>query len=247
MLAMPRFFGYNSNMIIQNLDLLRSDPKLFFLYLACFLPVMLLSLTLHEWGHAFAAHLCGDDTARNFGRMTLNPLAHIDPIGFLMLLFVGFGWAKPVPVNSRNYRNYKAGEAIVSLAGVAMNLLLVLLFSGLYLLFGWLSIKTGAQWMRSKFLWFVLYMGISLNVTLFLFNLLPIYPLDGYHIFELLLAKRLPMKVFLFLRRYGSFILIGIFLLMRVFDFYPTSVLSGWLLDGLNDILRFNPLWYLYI
>lgn len=224
-------------MILQNLDLLRSDPKLFFLYLACFLPVMLISLTLHEWGHAFAAHLCGDDTARNLGRMTLNPLAHIDPIGLLMILFVGFGWAKPVPVNSRNYRNYKMGEAIVSLAGVAMNLLLVLFFSGLYILFGWLSIKTGAEWLSSEVLWFVLRIGISLNVTLFLFNLLPIYPLDGYHIFELLFAKRLPMKVFLFLRRYGSFILIGIFLLMRVLDFYPAYELSKLLIGGLDSIL----------
>ena len=224
-------------MILFNLSSIISNPLGFLRELACLIPVMLLSLTLHEWGHAFAAHLCGDDTARNMGRMSLNPFVHIDPMGFLMILLAGFGWAKPVPVNSRNFRNYKKGEAIVSLAGVFMNLILVLVFSALYVLFMYLRFTKPYEWLSSEILWTVLLYGIILNVTLMLFNLLPIFPLDGYHIFELLFAKRLPMKVFLFLRRYGTLILIGIMLLMRLFNFYPAYELSNWLIARLNSIV----------
>ncbi len=224
-------------MILFNLSSIINDPLGFLKQLACILPIMLLSLTLHEWGHAFAAHLCGDDTAKNAGRMTLNPLAHIDPIGFLMILLAGFGWAKPVPVNSHNYRNYKKGEAIVSLAGVCMNLLLVILFSALFVLFGCLMYITTHEWLNSPYLWLILQYGIILNLTLMLFNLLPIYPLDGYHIFELLFARKLSFKVMFFLRRYGSFILIGIFILMRVFDFYPAYELAVLLIDQLGNLI----------
>jgi Zn-dependent protease len=234
---MPRFFGYNIRMVLLNLGQLLNDPLGFLKQLACILPVMLLSLTLHEWGHAFAAYKCGDSTARNLGRMTLNPLAHIDPIGFIMILLVGFGWAKPVPVNSRNYRNYKAGEAIVSLAGVTMNLLLAVVFSGLFVLFGWMQGRYGYEWLNSEVLWLVIQYGIVLNITLMLFNLLPIYPLDGYHIFELLFGKHLPFKVMLFLRRYGNFVLIGILLIMRLTHFYPAAELSSWIINKLNELV----------
>ena len=91
------------------------------------LPAIVIAFTLHEWGHAYSAYRMGDPTARNLGRMTLNPLAHIDPIGFLMMVVVGFGWAKPVPVNPNNYRNYRAGELVVSLAGVTVNLILAII------------------------------------------------------------------------------------------------------------------------
>lgn len=197
------------------------------------LPIMLISLTLHEWGHAFAAHLNGDDTAKNLGRMTLNPLKHIDPIGLIAILLVGFGWAKPVPVNPRNYRNYKKGEAMVSLAGVFMNLVLVLVFSALLIVFIVLSYKHPAKWLQNDALWTILYYGIALNVVLFLFNLIPIYPLDGYHIFELLFARRLPMNVFVFLRRYGQYILIGVLILMNLMDFSPAYLVSEWLINGM--------------
>ena len=222
-------------MILWNISELINNPLGFLKQLACVLPVMLLSLTLREWGHAFAAHKCGDDTARNLGRMTLNPLAHIDPIGFLMLLLVGFGWAKPVPVNSRNFRNYKKGEAIVSLAGVFMNLLLVIAFSLLYVLFSYLAYTKAYQWLFNDVIWTVIGYGIILNMMLMLFNLIPVYPLDGYHIFELLFAKRLPMRVFLFLRKYGTFILIGVLLLMRYFN--PAAKLMTLLIDLLDRLV----------
>jgi Zn-dependent protease len=229
-------------MILLNLDLLLSDPLEFFKLLACILPVMLLSLTLHEWGHAFAAHKCGDDTARNLGRMTLNPLKHIDVFGFLALMIVGFGWAKPVPVNPRNYRNYKKGEAIVSLAGVTMNLLLAIVFSiafvPLYRLYIESVIYGSGQypWLENGLLIQIIEYGVSLNIVLMLFNLLPVYPLDGYHIFELLFARRLPMKVFLFLRRYGQYILIGALILFRVIGFHPISALTSLIIGKLANL-----------
>ena len=100
-----------------------------FLYI---LPAILIGLTVHEWAHAYAAYRLGDPTAKNLGRMTLNPLAHIDPIGFAMLLLVGFGWAKPVPVSPRNFKHYRRDDIIVSLAGITMNILIAFVFSFVY-------------------------------------------------------------------------------------------------------------------
>lgn len=203
---------------------------------ACMIPVILISLTLHEWGHAFAAYKCGDNTARNLGRMSMNPFVHLDLMGFLSLLILGFGWAKPVPVNSRNYKNFKRGEAIVSLAGVFMNLMLVLAFSLLTLFFLWMSVHKSYRWLSSEFLWQILYYGISINVTLMLFNLLPLYPLDGYHIFELLFARVLPPKFFFFTRRYGRYILIGLLIIISNIGFSPTSQLSYLIWTNLNSL-----------
>ena len=203
---------------------------------ACMIPVILISLTLHEWGHAFAAYKCGDNTAMNLGRMSMNPFVHLDLMGFLSLLILGFGWAKPVPVNSRNYRNYKRGEAIVSLAGVFMNLMLVLAFSLLTLFFLWMSVHKSYRWLSSEFLWQILYYGISINVTLMLFNLLPLYPLDGYHIFELLFARVLSPKFFFFTRRYGRYILIGLLIIISNIGFSPTSQLSYLIWTNLNSL-----------
>lgn len=203
---------------------------------ACMIPVILISLTLHEWGHAFAAYKCGDNTARNLGRMSMNPFVHLDILGFVSLLILGFGWAKPVPVNSRNYRNFKRGETIVSLAGVFMNLMLVLAFSLLTLFFLWMSVHKSYRWLSSEFLWQILYYGISINVTLMLFNLLPLYPLDGYHIFELLFARVLPPKFFFFTRRYGRYILIGLLIIISNIGFSPTSQLSYLIWTNLNSL-----------
>ncbi len=92
------------------------------------LPGILVGLSFHEWGHAYAAYKRGDPTARNLGRMTVNPLAHIDPLGFLSLLILGFGWAKPVPVSTRNFKSPRKDELIVSLAGITVNLILGVAF-----------------------------------------------------------------------------------------------------------------------
>ena len=92
------------------------------------MPGILVGLSFHEWGHAYAAYKRGDPTARNLGRMRVNPLAHIDPLGFLSLLILGFGWAKPVPVSTRNFKSPRKDELIVSLAGITVNLILGVAF-----------------------------------------------------------------------------------------------------------------------
>ncbi len=113
------------------LDLLFHNPAQFFLLSLYRIPVLILSLCFHEWAHAYVANRCGDPTARILGRMTLNPLRHLDVVGTLMMLTVGYGWARPVPVNPRNYRNRLADDIKVSLAGIVTNLILFLLFTAL--------------------------------------------------------------------------------------------------------------------
>ena len=176
-------------------------------------PALLLTLTVHEWAHAFVANRCGDPTARFMGRMTFNPLRHLDPIGTLLMFTVGFGWAKPVPVNPRNYRNRIADDVKVSLAGIATNLALFMLltamlvalhgfmwrpeivansggpraFLDLYginfsLVFG-LNID-GALMQRTWLAPVVAFLTVAaqMNLMVAIFNLLPIPPLDGYHV-----------------------------------------------------------------
>ena len=187
------------------------------------LPAIIIGLTVHEWAHAYAAYRLGDPTARNLGRMTLNPIAHIDPIGFLMLLVVGFGWAKPVPVNPRNFKNYKRDDIIVSLAGIFMNLVTAFLFSFIYVA-GILKCGLGTN---DAFL-SIFGSIITINLALAIFNLIPIYPLDGSHVLEALLIRKIP-RFFMFLRQYGQWILLGLLLTGVV------STLLGFLVSGITS------------
>jgi Zn-dependent protease len=166
------------------------------------LPVLVFSIVLHEVAHGWAARWQGDNTAYMLGRLTLNPIPHIDPIGSILVpailsLMPGgliFGWAKPVPVNPRNFRNFKRGDIIVSLAGVAVNLLLAIAF--IFVMAGseWL-IRLAPDMIQS---WSILramaMYGIQINLVLMLFNLIPIPPLDGSHVFYYLLPVRWAVK-----------------------------------------------------
>jgi Zn-dependent protease len=179
------------------------------------LPVLLLALTAHEFAHAWMALRQGDDTAYKLGRVTLDPRAHLDPIGSLLFPIIaigsGFpllGWARPVPTTPRNYRHYKRGDILVSLAGVMANALLAVVFAVLTMIF----VAAGGLEARAPVMQTVqqmLLMGITGNVALILFNLLPIPPLDGSHVFYHLLPPHLGAS-YRRLQPYGMLILWGL-------------------------------------
>lgn len=142
------------------------------------LPGILLGISIHEFAHGYAAVKLGDNTPLMQGRITLNPLKHLDPLGFICLLMFGFGWAKPVMINARNFENPRRDDAIVSLAGPLANFTIALLFVGLMKLtdiFLPYSLST-------QVLWEVLQSTVYINLVLMIFNLIPIPPLDGHHI-----------------------------------------------------------------
>jgi Zn-dependent protease len=165
-------------------------------------PVLLFSIVAHEYAHAEAAYRQGDDTAYMLGRLTLNPLKHIDPIMtvvlpvILWLSHAGFlfGGAKPVPVNPRNYRKFVRGDVIVSLAGIVVNLGLFVIFAVLFAVVGWLGDKLPALTTSLEILQRMMYYGVRLNLVLAFFNLIPIPPLDGSHVFYHLLPPGWGMR-----------------------------------------------------
>lgn len=171
------------------------------------LPGLVIALVIHEYAHAKAADVMGDFTPRMTGRLTLNPMAHIDPIGLIMLLVVRFGWAKPVMINARNFRNWRQGELLVAVAGPMANLLVAFIsLLGMAVLF-----KLG---MFSEGVRLVLSMMVLFNINFAIFNMLPLPPLDGSKILMVLLPGRLAYKL-MSLERYSFIILI--FLMMTPF------------------------------
>ncbi|MBD3366524.1 site-2 protease family protein [candidate division WWE3 bacterium] len=173
------------------------NPLLFIVLTAA----LIFALALHEFAHAYMAYLQGDPTAKQQGRLTLNPLAHLDPIGTLLLLFAGFGWAKPVPINPYNMKDPKKGSALVSIAGPGINLALAFASAGLLRLLLSLSVPIGG------FLHAFLYFFGYYNVILAVFNALPISPLDGFKFVRGVLPENLAQQ-WLQLAPYGTFILI---------------------------------------
>ena len=146
------------------------------------IPGVLIAITFHEFAHGLAAYKLGDNTAKNEGRLSLNPLAHLDPIGTLMLLFAGFGWGKPVHVNPSNYTrriSMEKGEAIVSLAGPLMNIILAFIFAIIYVA---IYKFAGIEFLESNVGYITILLiasTISINIGLGVFNLIPLPPLDG--------------------------------------------------------------------
>lgn len=198
------------------------------------IPAIVVALSFHEWAHAYSAYRLGDPTARNVGRMTLNPLSHIDPIGFIMLILVRFGWARPVPINPRNFKNPRRDESIVSLAGVAVNLLLAFVTMGIAYVLGYFNVTNVA-------INTIIYYFYFINIGLLVFNLLPIPPLDGYHVFQNLLIRIVGPKPFLFLDRYGQFVLLALLLSGALTGLL--SVLVEWIASGMawvyNNLIFF--------
>jgi len=172
---------------------------------------LVIAFTVHEFAHAWSADQLGDDTPRLNGRLTLNPLAHLDPLGSLMLVVSGFGWAKPVPINPYALRRRTpAGTMLVSIAGPFSNLLMAIL-AALPFRAGWLDLlATGGRILPSASDFLVQF--IFINLILFFFNLIPLSPLDGEKVAEYLLPPR-GQDILYRLRPYGPFILIGLLFL----------------------------------
>ena len=184
--------------------LLSLPPQVLIILAFC----LIFALTFHEFGHAYTAHLCGDDTAKIAGRMSLNPLVHLDLFGSLMVLIAGFGYARPVPVNPNNYIVRNADFYIAS-AGPLMNLLLGIIGSFFYGILAQNSITIFA----GVPLLFLLKLFIIINFNLFLFNLIPLGPLDGNSVFPHFLPTNLRIRYQHWNFRYGSYALLGLVLL----------------------------------
>ncbi len=164
-------------------------------------------LPIHEFAHAFVAHKLGDDTARLKGRMTMNPLAHIDPLGALMIIIGGFGYAKAVPVNIRNFKKRKPYMAITALAGPVSNIIMAFIFLFLALIFQTRTM-TGEGMIYYIVLFFIT--AARINISLAVFNLLPIPPLDGSRIFNLII----PDKYYYTIMQYERYIIYGVLALV---------------------------------
>lgn len=205
-------------------------------YLALSAPAFLLAITVHECAHAYAAYRFGDTTARDMGRLTLNPIPHLDLFGLIAMLFMGFGWAKPVMVNPHNLKNPRQDNLWISLAGPASNLASAFILGALFRLFGpVLGDSTTGQLVLVMVL-----LAIRLNIILAIFNLLPIPPLDGYHVLEGLVSAETYVRMQVF-ERAGSMILLGLILVssfanINIFGtiFSPFLTLFGNLFAGQN-------------
>ena len=171
----------NITSIFQNL---RTDPGGTIIYLIMFTVGILFSLIIHECAHGYVALKCGDPTAKMMGRLTLDPRKHLDPIGTICMLFLRIGWAKPVPINPNNFRNYRRDYILVSLAGIFANLIVFLLSTVITVL---IYKYAEAQWLSYVFQFFL--MLAQMNLSLAIFNLLPVPPLDGYRFLDQFVFK----------------------------------------------------------
>ncbi len=216
------------------------DVRTIIISLLLTIPVILISLSTHEAAHGYIAYKMGDPTAYNFGRVTLNPIKHIDPIGSLCMLVFGYGWAKPVPINARNFKNPKRGMAFSAIAGPISNLILGILGTLLYVVTTFFTISYFQSIMEIELLYNVMQVLMTLfyylgymNFLLAAFNLIPVPPFDGSRFFSLFL----PDKTYFAMMRYERYIMFGILIAMiacsRLFDFSP----FGWVADRLFDLV----------
>lgn len=215
--------------------------------LALTLPIILFSLTIHEYSHGYVAMKLGDNTAYNHGRLTLNPFKHIHPIGFICMLVFGYGWAKPVPIVARNFKNPRKGMALTAIAGPISNLLLALCFVilhyfaalGFDTLFASAAVSSERVYIIAELVMIFLSMGAQLNVYLAVFNLLPVPPFDGSRFFYVFLPAKWYFKVM----QYERYIMIGI---LALFYFgvlsVPLDFISGYILKGMYWLIGLIPI-----
>jgi Zn-dependent protease len=187
---------------------------------------VLLILTIHEYAHAYAAYKLGDNTAKNLGRLSLNPLKHLDPFGAICMVLFHFGWAKPVPINARNFRNPKRDFAITALAGPMSNMIFAFLSAFFILLVNslYLNIATGNVFLSKLVLNLLTFLVIfhQINIGIGLFNLIPIPPLDGSRILNVVL----PPKYYFGIMKYERKIYLGLIIWLAFGDLLKSAALS---------------------
>lgn len=212
-------------------SLLRSgETSLLIIIVLSRMFVVLCCMPVHEMAHAYAAYKCGDDTAKLKGRLTINPFAHLDLIGTLMILFFGIGYANPVPVNPARLKHPRKNMALISFAGPLANIIMSFIFIFLTYFLMFIAPTNNVIYMVASFFSY----AAQVNVTLAVFNLIPIPPLDGSKI----LTAVLPDKIYFSLMRYERYIMIGLFVLLFL------GVLNGpisWLSNILLNIISFIP------
>ncbi len=202
-------------------------------YIAVFIAVTIV-LTMHEFSHAFVAVKCGDPTPKFNKRLSLNPLNHFDLPGLIMFVLVGFGWAKPVPINPYNFKNQRKGIILTSSAGVVMNYIMAFFFYPILLLVAkYLPMTNYLQ----KLIYEVVTYCYIYSLSFAVFNLLPFYPLDGFNLLDGLTRGR--GKVVAFLRKYGYYILIGLVLESYLCDLLSSRIAVFGYLDVLGYVLSF--------
>ncbi len=197
------------------------------LYLMISVIALLPALTFHEWAHGYMAYKLGDATAKADGRLSLNPLDHLDPMGTLMLLIVGFGWAKPVPVNTRHFRKPRRDFALTAFAGPMMNFIVALVAAFLYVLTWYIVRYADLSGITAEAILIIFSYSMVFNIGLGLFNLIPLPPLDGSNILMCLLPNTLAAK-YSKVRYYSRYIFIGLILLQYVpiLDFIPDLIFA---------------------
>lgn len=200
------------------------------------LLVFFVSLSMHEFAHGLAAHLMGDRTPKLSGRLTLNPIQHLDLFGFLFFVFFGVGWAKPMPVNPLNFKKYRTGMRWVSIAGILANIVLGLLSAGIYAI---LLATVGIPSYAMEIVYLVLEYFMIVNSALALFNILPIYSLDGFNFISTFMKA--DNKFIKFNLRNGFKILFGILLGSMLIELLFNIDLFGWYLSLLYNYV-FAPI-----
>jgi Zn-dependent protease len=202
-----------------------------------FLPGIILGLTVHEYCHALVASLCGDSTSKEQGRVTLNPLKHIDPLGFIMLIFVGFGWAKPVQFNEERLRNPKYDVIKIAMAGPLSNAVIAMVLSLIFALLSTQHLFTGNS---GAVIGEVFMYGIYINWGLFIFNLIPLPPLDGSHLLLHGLKKRPALYEALY--KYGSLFFLALIIgsMVTKINFLPIWPAIQFLAEGFLGLVGYR-------
>lgn len=228
-------------------DILSGDAStLQILQLVLAIPCIIIALSFHEAAHGFAAYKMGDPTARNLGRLTLNPIKHLDLFGCIVMLIAGYGWAKPVPINTRYFKNQRKGMALTALAGPVTNLVLgligVLLYRVTALVTTINSVTTVISHNEGIYNLFVALLLFLQTFTLynfcfFIFNMIPIPPFDGSRV----LFAFLPDKYYFGIMKYERYIMIALIVFMTAGPGFPVSTIAWYMMEGVGGLLDLIP------